>query len=116
MRPRRTAGFTLIEIIVAVVILTVGVLALVGSSRVSTMSVRRATLELRAAQLIQEQVERLRTLPIGSLANGSGSYAAGDASWVVADSGAYVRVQLAVRSRPEAGKSLADTVFIYRPR
>jgi Tfp pilus assembly protein PilV len=116
MTTRRTAGFTLIEVVVAAVILMVGVLALVGTSRVATQSVRRATLELRTAQLVQEQMERLRTLPIGSLANGSGSYAAGNASWIVADSGAYVRVQLAVQSRPEGGVAIGDTVFIYRPR
>jgi Tfp pilus assembly protein PilV len=116
MRARPTGGFTLIETVVATVILLMGVLALLGSNRVATMSERRAALELHTAQLIQEETERLRTLPIGSLATGSASYPAGTASWIVTDSAAYVRVQLAVQSRPEAGVTLVDTVFIYRPR
>jgi len=116
MTGRRTAGFTLIEVMVALVILVVGALALVGSGRVASASVRRATLELRVAQLIQEEVERLRTLPLGSLTDGSATYAAGSAQWVVTDSTSYLRVELAVQARPEAGAMLSDTVFVYRPR
>ena len=116
MTTPRTAGFTLIEIIIAAVILLVGVLALLGSNRVASVSARRASLELRTAELIQEQMERLRTVPIDSLQSDSATSAAGVARWVVTDSGSYVRVELAVRSRPEAGAALADTVFIYRPR
>lgn len=116
MNRRRTAGFTLIEVLVAIVILVVGALALVGTGRVSSASVRRATLELRVAALIQEEVERLRTVPLASLTSGSATHAAGTAQWVVTDSTTYLRVELAVQARPEAGATLADTVFIYRPR
>jgi prepilin-type N-terminal cleavage/methylation domain-containing protein len=116
MTGRRTAGFTLIEVLVAIVILVVGALALVGSGRVATASVQRATLELRVAQLIQEEVERLRTLPLVSLTDGSATYAAGSTQWVVTDSISYLRVELSVQARPEAGVTLGDTVFVYRPR
>lgn len=116
MNRRRTAGFTLIEVLVAIVILVIGALSLVGTGRVSSASVRRATLELRVAELIQEEVERLRTVPLASLVSGSTTHAAGTAQWVVTDSLTYLRVELAVQARPEAGATLADTVFIYRPR
>lgn len=116
MTTGRSGGFTLIEVLVAIVILSVGVLALVGSGRVSAASLRTAGLELRAAQLIQEEVERLRTVPLGDLSDGSAARTPGDAVWTVADSGAYLRVQLVVRARPEGGRSLSDTVYVYRPR
>ena len=116
MTHARRGGFTLIEIVVAALVLVMGVLALLGSNRVATMSAQRASLELRAAQLIQEQTERLRTLPIDSLRTGAGSYPSGNASWIVTDSGAYLRVEIAVLSRPEAGVRVGDTVFLYRPR
>lgn len=114
---RRPAnGFTLIEVIVAIMVLTIGVLALVGSSRVAAASLQRATLELRVAELIQEDVERLRTLPFDSLVDGQATRLAGDSRWLVTDSGSYLRIELSVTTRPEAGLSLADTVFLYRAR
>lgn len=109
-------GFTLVEILVAIVILSLGAMAWVGTSRVAAASMRAAALELRAAQLVQEQVERLRTLPVDSVRAGSAARPAGDALWTVTDSGSYLRVELVVRARPEAGRTLADTVYVYRAR
>jgi prepilin-type N-terminal cleavage/methylation domain-containing protein len=116
MRRARRGGFTLLEVIVAVVLLSMGVLALVGAGRVASASVKRATAELRAAQLIQNEVERLRTLPVDSLADGSAVRSAGTVSWTVLDSVTYLRAELVVSTRPEAGLSLSDTVYVYRPR
>jgi len=112
----RTRGFTLVEVLVAIVILSIGALAWVGTSRVASASMRAATLELRAAQLIQEEVERLRTAPLDSLRAGSAARPAGDALWTVADSGAYLRIELVVSTRPERGRILSDTVWVYRAR
>jgi prepilin-type N-terminal cleavage/methylation domain-containing protein len=112
----RAGGFTLVEVVVAIFILSLGALALVGTGRVASASLRQATLELRVAQLLQEEAERLRTLPVDSLRDGVASRVAGDALWIVRDSGAYVRVELVVAARPEAGRTLADTVYVYRPR
>lgn len=112
----RRRGFTLLEVLIALVVLSVGALALVGTGRVSATSIRRATLELRAAQLLQEEAERLRALPVDSLRSGLALRAAGEVEWSVADSGAYLRVELVVRARPEAGSTLADTAWVYRAR
>lgn len=114
--PRGAAGFTLIEIVVAAVVLSVGVLALVGANRVAALSAARAAVELRAAQLIQDHTERLRTLPIDSVKSGATSSAAGSASWLVTDSTTYLSVRLAVTARPEGGSTLSDTVYLYRPK
>ena len=111
-----SSGFTLVEVLVSVFVLTVGILALVSTSRVAAVSLRRATLELRAAELIQEDVERLRTLPFDSLRDGQATRGAGDTRWTVTDSVSYLRVELEVTTRPEAGVALTDTVFVYRSR
>jgi prepilin-type N-terminal cleavage/methylation domain-containing protein len=116
MTRRNSGGFTLVEVIVAIVILTVGVLALLGSSKVSVASLQRATLELRVAGLIEGEVERLRTLPIDSLRDGAATRLAGDVNWLVTDSLSYLRVEVEVVTRPEVGVSLTDTVYVYRPR
>ncbi len=116
MTRARAGGFTLIEVLVAIVILSVGAMAWVGTSRVASASMRAATLELRAAQLVQEEVERLRTAPLDSVRTGSATRQAGDVAWTVEDSVAYLRVQLVVRTRPERGRVLSDTVWVYRAR
>ncbi|GMV06481.1 MAG: hypothetical protein AMXMBFR53_27570 [Gemmatimonadota bacterium] len=113
---RARGGFTLVEVVVAVVVLSVGALALLGSSRVSATSLRRAVLETRVTRLLETEVERLRSAPLGTLANGTTTYPEGSTAWTVTDSVTYLRVELVVRARPERGASLVDTVWVYRPR
>jgi len=113
---RSRQGFTLVEVVVAVVILSVGALALLGSSRVSARSLQRAMLEARVAQLLDTEVERLRTEPLATLVDGTATYPQGASTWIVTDSVSYLRVELLVEARPERGMVLADTVFVYRPR
>ena len=58
---RRTpAGFSLVEVLVAVVVLGVGVTALVGSSAMVTRMIGRGKVETHAAQVASRRVETLR--------------------------------------------------------
>ena len=57
---RTGAGFTLVEVLVAVVVLGVGVTALVGSSAMVTRMIGRGQMETRAAQLASKRLETLR--------------------------------------------------------
>lgn len=116
MSPRSRAGFTLVEVMVAVVILIVGILALLGTNRVALLSMQRATLETRVTRLLEEGTERLRALPVDSLADGMATRPEGTSSWVVSDSAGFRAVRLVVRARPEGGRTLVDTVWLYRPR
>ena len=61
MREARS-GFTLIEVLVAVTILAVGVVALAGSSATVTRMIGRGKSDTRAAQLASQQVEALRLI------------------------------------------------------
>jgi prepilin-type N-terminal cleavage/methylation domain-containing protein len=116
MTRERREGFTLIEVLVAIVILLIGVLSLIGSSRIAAASVRRSTVELRAVQLLHDEVERLSTIPLDSLVDGTSTRPGGTSSWVVVDSVTFLRVELAITTAPLAGTSLQDTVFLYRSR
>jgi hypothetical protein len=53
---------------------------------------------------------------VDSVRNGSAAGPGGDAVWTVIDSVTYLRVELVVRARPEAGRTLSDTLYVYRAR
>ena len=57
---RTESGFTLVEVLVAVVVLGVGITALVGSSAMVTRMIGRGQMETRAAQLASRRLENLR--------------------------------------------------------
>jgi prepilin-type N-terminal cleavage/methylation domain-containing protein len=54
------SGFTLVEVLLAVVLLTVGVLALVGTSAMTTRMIGRGRLSTMASQVATARIERLR--------------------------------------------------------
>jgi prepilin-type N-terminal cleavage/methylation domain-containing protein len=54
------SGFTIVEVVVAMTILAIGVVALAGSSASVTRMIGRGKIDTRAAQLATQQVEALR--------------------------------------------------------
>jgi prepilin-type N-terminal cleavage/methylation domain-containing protein len=54
------SGFTIIEVLVAVTILAVGVVALAGSSATVTRMITRGEIDTRVAQLATQRAEMLR--------------------------------------------------------
>ena len=57
---RSAAGFTLVEVLVAIVVLGIGIVALVGSSAMVTRMIGRGKVETRAAQAASRRIEILR--------------------------------------------------------
>ena len=102
---RLTAGVTLIEVLIAIAILGVGILALTGSSALVTRMIGRGKVETRAAVRAARRVELLRAAAVSttprclapSFADGgpvfSGTLAE---SWVVTPSGPVRRVRVTV--------------------
>jgi prepilin-type N-terminal cleavage/methylation domain-containing protein len=72
------SGFTLIEVLVAVTVLAVGVVAMAGSAAAVTRMIGRGKIDTRATQLATERLETLRraalfTTPRCTALPGSGS-------------------------------------------
>jgi hypothetical protein len=102
---RSTVGLTLVEVLVALVVLGVGILALTGSSSVVTRMIGRGGVETQAAMAASRRVETLR-LAAGStmprctspdFTSGGPVWEDGlTHSWSVAPSGRVRRVRVTV--------------------
>jgi len=122
-RPENQAGFTLVEVIVAILILSVGILGLAATTgwvvRQSTLS--RVTEDRGAA--LQAAVETIKSTPYTSLGNGSLSIGAFQESWSVSNTGSRYTEMEIVSTGPGLGsaggglptvtRSVVDT-FTYR--
>ena len=77
MSASREKGFTLIEVLIAVTVLSVGVMALVGSSAMATRMIGRGRESTRVGQVATARSEWLRQVaastspPCGLLTNGT---------------------------------------------
>jgi Tfp pilus assembly protein PilV len=113
-RPGRR-GFTIIEVLIAITVIMIGVLALVGSGALVVKMLSRGSRATRAAFYAQEHSERLRATPCQLLSSGSQSYTGNyTVTWTVQNlvSGTY-RPALVVSSYIGAvGTTRADTMEV----
>jgi type IV pilus assembly protein PilV len=57
---RSASGFTLVEVLVAIVVLSIGLIAMAGSSAMVTRMIGRGKVETRVAQAASRRIEILR--------------------------------------------------------
>lgn len=62
-----SGGFTIVEVLIAIVILAVGMLALATTSIFATTQVRVADLKTEQSLAVQQTIEMLRATPFNSL-------------------------------------------------
>ena len=80
------AGFSLVELVIAVIVLTFGVLGLAGTTALVVRQITLSDVNTEREAALQTVVERLRATSTGSISSGSttvGSYTIG---WAVTDS------------------------------
>jgi Tfp pilus assembly protein PilV len=81
VRPRCDQGFGLIELLMAMVMLNIGILAIVAAFNSGIVTLNRASRVSTAAALADAQMEAYRALPYASIALDSASVAAVDATY-----------------------------------
>jgi prepilin-type N-terminal cleavage/methylation domain-containing protein len=118
VRVESRSGFTIAESLVAVVVLSVGILALVGSAALTSRMAGRGAQSTRTGLVAAARIERLRqiaftTRPTCTGADWRSDSAGGPGlmeSWRILDpAGPARRVQIVLRSRHPTGTS-SDTV------
>jgi prepilin-type N-terminal cleavage/methylation domain-containing protein len=72
-RTTRQSGFTLVEIVSAVALLSIGLLAVLSASRAARDTQRRAVLLSLGRGIAQSKIEELRAAPFDSLAAMAGT-------------------------------------------
>jgi prepilin-type N-terminal cleavage/methylation domain-containing protein len=84
------SGMTLVEVLVALVVLSIGVLALTGSSAMINRMIGRGRVETHAALLAAGQMEKLRQAAASTVPR------CASPGWTVAPSGKVRRVRVTV--------------------
>ncbi len=113
---RSDSGFTLVEVMVAIVVMTIGLIALAGSSAMVTRMIGRGKVETRIAQAASQRLEVLRTAAYSTsprctsaaFANGGPVTTDGRTeSWTVAAAGRVRNVQVNITYRTARGSRTA---------
>lgn len=95
MSVRPNSGFTLVEVLISIVILTVGMLAMATSSIVTSTQIRLADIETEQSFAVQHVVEQLRSIPFENITTRSESDArrlgSFDVWWTVESRNRYLK-------------------------
>ena len=76
-------GFTMVEVIFAIMILAVGLMGMAGTTALVVRQVTMADLATERSAALQTTIERLQALPFDQLTDGSDSVGIFDATWAV---------------------------------
>ena len=77
------SGFTLVELLVAMMMFAVGMLALASTAAAVTKMMGGAKRQTIAAQVAQSRIERIRSSPCATLASGTDTVRGVISSWTV---------------------------------
>lgn len=98
-RRRTRRGTTLVEILIAAVMLMVGVMGLLGASSSVSQQMGAGRRQMVAASLAQRRLDSLQSLPCTTLSaagSGGGTSSGISESWTVTGSGATRTIQLSL--------------------
>lgn len=80
---RGKAGFTMVEVIIAIIVLAFGLLGMAGTTALVVRQITLADVATERAAALQTTIERLRALPFDSVTTGSDSVGIYDVEWTV---------------------------------
>ncbi len=103
--PKGRMGFTMVEVIFAIMILAIGLLGMAGTTALVVRQVTAADLATERSAALQTTIERLQALPFSQLANGSDSVGIFGVTWrVTAPTGQWAALEI-VTTGPGVARS-----------
>ena len=102
-------GFTIIEVLVAMLVLTVGILAMATTAALVTRMIGQGQRYSEVSAVASQRFEMLRSRSCASLSNGSATQGAFVLSWTVDSVGARARSVRVIVVSPTTRGTRADT-------
>lgn len=98
------SGFSLVELVVAVIILAVGVLGLAGTTAFVVRQVAHADVVTERSAAFQTSIENIRATPYASIAPGSRTVGSFNVTWAIVDSTIHTKTVSVVTAGPGLGR------------
>ena len=113
-------GFTLVEVMVAVVVLAVGMLAMAASTGYMSSEIRNASWNTQRTMAREQIIEQLRGTPFDNIATNSTAQAVGrfNMTWTVTSPNNFLKQIVIIASGPAyrigrgARTNVVDSVFV----
>lgn len=115
VRSRGRAGFSITEVIVSVMVVSIGVIAFATTVGLAARDIRLGQRHTDIAMLVTDQLEQLKSLPIDLVQNGQRTQGDYHLTWTVVDSDPK-KVVLVVEYPGLKNTSRADTLVALLPR
>ena len=106
------AGFTIVELVIAVIILSFGVLGLAGTTALVVRQVTLADVNTERSAAQQEVIERLRATSTSQITAGSTTVGSFTVAWAVTDSTTYGRTVRVITTGPGLSKSASTPSLV----
>lgn len=107
------SGFSMTELLVSIVVFSVGVLGLASAVGVSSTEMRLGGRDTEVALLVRDQIETLKADGYEDLTSGTRTVGAYELDWEVVDVGPPARLVLAVTYPGHEGSPRTDTLVTY---
>lgn len=103
-RPQGRRGFSLVELVIALLILSIGVLGLAGTTAFVVRQTTLADVNTERSAALQSAVERVRATPYTAVGTGSTTVGAFSVGWSVIDSTGTTKIVRVITRGPGLAK------------
>lgn len=113
--PRSDTGFTMVEVIIAIIVLAIGVLGLAGTTAYVVRQVTLADLMTERAVALQSVVEELQAVTFSSVGSGTDSVGVFEVKWSSVSETSTSKLVTVITKGPGLGSASGSPVAFLGP-